>query len=131
MWTYHQSTGALEHDGVPHAVGYSGFGEGKNNPDMQEVHDFGPLPLGQFRIELIEGDYEGKKAPVMRLIPKAGTNTFGRAGFLIHGDSVSAPGTASHGCIIEGHAERVAIAESGDLDFECEGPLLTPRAGGD
>src|ERR1035438_5538324 len=37
---------------------------------------------------------------VQALTPESGTNTFGREGFLIHGDSVQNPGTASHGCII-------------------------------
>jgi hypothetical protein len=124
MWTYEQATGRLSHNGLRHTVGYSGFGEGKNNPAMQDHRDLGPCPRGQFTLELITGpdgqpcDYERKKAPVFRIVPKPGTEMFGRAGFLLHGDSISAPGTASHGCVIENHIERMAILESGDTDFE-------------
>jgi len=37
----------------------------------------------------------------------------GRSAFLIHGDSIAAPGTASHGCIILARPDRERIAESG------------------
>ena len=42
---YSQSTGALT-DAVKGVVaqGWAGNGEGKNNPEMQEVHSVGPLP---------------------------------------------------------------------------------------
>lgn len=36
----------------------------------------------------------------MRLTPMKGTDTFGRDGFLIHGDKMSVNHTASNGCII-------------------------------
>jgi len=62
-------------------------------------------------------DYEHKKAPVLRLIPQEGTEMYGRAGMLIHGDSVSEPGTASLGCIVQSHWARVKIAESNDMDL--------------
>jgi hypothetical protein len=42
---------------------------------------------------------------------------FGRDGFLIHGDSVEHPGTASHGCIIMSRAIREAIAQSDDHEL--------------
>jgi hypothetical protein len=124
MWIYGQASGRLFHNGQEHAHGYSGFAEGKNNPLLQYHPDLGPCPRGGFTLQLITGsdgqacDYEGKKAPVFRLIPKPGTEMFGRAGMLLHGDSISAPGTASHGCVIEGHDERAAVMESGDTDFE-------------
>lgn len=124
MWTYEQASGRLLHNGAPQATGYSGCGTGKNNPALESMEGVGPCPRGSFTLELITGDdgqpcdYEHKKAPVFRLIPKPGTEMFGRAGFLVHGDSVSAPGTASHGCVIENHAERLLILQSGDTDFE-------------
>jgi hypothetical protein len=49
--------------------------------------------------------------------PYSGTNTLGRGGFLIHGDSVRAPGTASQGCIIMDPATRQRISSSGDVDL--------------
>lgn len=127
MWTYGQLTGKLSHNGGFSAIGYSGFGEGKNNPAMQDHAGLGPLPCGIYTGKVIKGDdgepcdYEGKAKPVMRLIPAATNIMFGRAGFLIHGDSRSDPGTASHGCMIESHDERVYIArliDTGDDQFE-------------
>lgn len=123
MWTYRQSDGVLLHDGAYVATGYSGFDNGKNNPAMQDHVGLGPIPCGSYTIQVIVDDngqpedYENKKAPVMRLIPAASNQMFGRSGFLIHGDSISEPGTASHGCVIEAHEIRELIsqnAENGD-----------------
>ena len=52
----------------------------------------------------------------MRLMAFQDTNTFGRSGFEIHGDLIGEVGKdlASEGCIILGHAFRLAIAASGD-----------------
>jgi len=121
MWTWLQSEGDLWHDGRFVHTGYSGFGEGKNNPAMQEIHGIGPLPKGKYKMKVITEngqwvDYEGKKAPVIRLFPAAENNMFGRDGFLIHGDNKDH--TASHGCVIEDHDIRVQIALSGDEDLE-------------
>lgn len=107
------------------ARGYSGFGAGKNNPAMQDVKDIGPLPAGWYVMTVIEDgdgnaiDYEGKKAPVIRLTPEKETEMFGRAGMLMHGDftNPALQGTASHGCVIEDHTTRVYVAScirSGD-----------------
>jgi hypothetical protein len=46
MWTWHQSSGDLSHDGSHVAHGYSGAGDGKNNPAFQRVHNVGPIPQG-------------------------------------------------------------------------------------
>ena len=124
MWTFNTTTGELTRDGAHVTNGYSGFGNGKLNPDMENVPDIGPIPMGRYTMELITGrdgepmDYEGKKKPVLRLDPDPTNQMFGRAGFLIHGDSVSAPGTASHGCIIENHDFRQQIVDSGDTDLQ-------------
>jgi hypothetical protein len=48
----------------------------------------------------------------MRLEPDAGTDTRGRAGFLIHGDNTAMDHTASHGCIILPRATRLTIDAS-------------------
>ena len=125
MWIYEQKTGRLlQPDGKLLAVGYSGHAEGKNNPALQAHANLGPIPCGRFRMELITDgngnmvDYEHKKAPVIRLIPQPGTQMFGRAGFLLHGDSIPAPGTASLGCVVENHAARMAVAFSPDKDLD-------------
>ena len=49
-WTYIQETGELQQDGKPVATGYSGAGSGKNNPDLQDVHNIGPIPQGDWTI---------------------------------------------------------------------------------
>lgn len=122
MWVYVQSTGALFHgesadaSGEPVTEGYSGFGEGKNNPAMEAIHDVGPIPRGFWHI----GEPEcvtvtGPHGPfVLPLTPNDGTNTHGREGFLIHGDSIAHSGSASHGCIIVNRHAREEIAASHD-----------------
>lgn len=117
MLYFNQKTGKFSRDGNHVAYGYSGHGEGKNNPALENESCVGPIPRGVWHVEVITAngvpcDYEGKKAPVMRLTPSPDTETFGRSGFLIHGDSVHEPGTASLGCIIENHDERAFIADA-------------------
>ena len=113
MWTYSQLSGALSHDGQPVGAGYSGMGPGKNNPALQNVHDVGPIPRGIWRIgPPYDTATHGPHA--MALTPEPGTDTFGRAGFLIHADSVSHPGQASCGCIVLSSALRHQISSSGD-----------------
>jgi hypothetical protein len=114
-WTYSQSTGQFSRNGVV-ATGYSGAPTARNNPDMQGVHNVGPIPQGRYTIG-VPHNTATHGPHVMSLTPNAGTNTFGRAGFLIHGDSVRAPGTASQGCIIMDAATRQKISASGDVDL--------------
>lgn len=116
-WTYDQRTGALTRDGGYVAYGYSGFGSGKNAPHMQGAKNIGPIPRGFY--EIGPPSNSGLRGPhVMRLTPAKENEMFGRSDFLIHGDSKTAPGTASHGCIILPRAIRVAISESGDNQLE-------------
>lgn len=115
MWTYAQKSGTLSHDGSVIAEGYSGFKQGKNNPAMESVPDVGPIPKGRYAI----ADHCEEKGPLtMRLTPIEGTDTHGRAGFLIHGDSSEHPGEASHGCIILPRQARSLIAASPDKVLE-------------
>lgn len=115
-WTYSQSTGQLTRNGVAVATGYSGAPSATNNPSMQVVHNVGPIPRGRYTIG-VPRNTAGHGPHVMSLTPNAGTNTFGRGGFLIHGDSIRAPGTASQGCIIINSAARRRISSSGDHDL--------------
>ena len=117
MWTYSQPDGNLSQDGAPIGAGYSGFAAGKNNPSMQEVHDIGPLPRGRYSIGPPHDTAE-HGPHVMALTPDAGTDMFGRAGFLIHGDSLAHPGAGSHGCIDLATANRHQISGSGDTQLE-------------
>ena len=47
---------------------------------------------------------------VFCLTPDADTEMFGRAGMLGHGESIHAPGEASHGCLILPRWVRVQMA---------------------
>lgn len=116
-WTYSQATGAISRGGMTLGTGYSGHGEGRNNPAMEAVHDVGPIPHGRYSI-LSPRDTDTHGPYVLPLVPEEGTDTHGRAGFLIHGDSVKAPGTASHGCIILARAYRISVWTSGDHSVE-------------
>jgi hypothetical protein len=118
MWIYAQKTGALWRDGQHVATGYAGCDEGKNDPGMQAVADVGPIPQGRWTIvgPPINTRYHGPY--VLHLQPVPGTETFGRSGFLMHGDSVESPGCASKGCVILPRAAREEVWNSEDKDFE-------------
>ena len=116
MWTYLQISGRLYHEEELIGVGYSGGGEGKNNPDFQNVKDVGPIPQGKYSIgtpvdTVMHGPY------AMALTPDPANDMFGREGFLMHGDSVSAPGTASEGCVIMSRDVREEVWTSMDHDL--------------
>jgi len=130
MWTYVQETGELLQDGQHVDAGYSGCDEGKNNPAMQAVHNMGPIPQGDWTIIGPPFNTPDHGPNVLRLEPAAGTNTFGRDGFLMHGDNKNFPGTASQGCIIMGPNTRQRVWSSNDLDLEVVGTLAAPDADG-
>jgi hypothetical protein len=118
MFTYSQRTGILSEDGRVLGVGYSGAGpNGQNNPAMQEIPDVGPIPRGRW---LIGPEYTHPHlGPLtMALSPAPGTETFGRADFRIHGDSMDHPGAASNGCVILWRGLREKIAASADRILE-------------
>ena len=114
MWTYRVETGQLfDADDRLAGTGYSGAGEGKNNPAFEQVHDVGPLPRGFYSIGAAYNSPE--RGPlVMPLTAIGGTREFGRGGFLMHGDSVTHPGQASLGCIVMPHDVRLAVSQSED-----------------
>ena len=112
-WEYSQSTGHLTRSGATYyKKGYSGSGMGKNNSAMQDKRAVGPIPRGKYKIGKPR-DTKNHGPHVMDLTPD-GHNALGRTEFLIHGDSVSHPGTASQGCIILPRVIREKISGSGD-----------------
>lgn len=117
MWIYVQATGRLYLSGVLVGSGYSGCGDGKNSPSHEAVKSVGPIPAGRWRIQGEPFDSPATGPFCLRLAPNHGTDTHGRSSFLIHGDSLSAPGTASRGCIILARSLRRAIWESVDTDL--------------
>jgi hypothetical protein len=107
----------MSHNDKLVAHGYSGAGDGKNNPAKQEVQCVGPIPVGTYTIEApIDTKTHGPYA--MHLTPDPKNEMFGRSAFMIHGDSVVHPGTASEGCIILPRAVREQIWASGDRTLE-------------
>jgi hypothetical protein len=116
-WVYSRSTGELGHDGVSVGSGYSGHGDGFNNPALQTAHDVGPLPQGMYSIgdPVDPPNHLGPLA--MPLTPTSG-DMFGRSGFFIHGDNSRHDHSASDGCIILGPAIRQQIADGDDTDLQ-------------
>lgn len=114
MWTYQQHNGFIfDAAGELVAAGYSGRAIHKNVPEDQDIHNEGPIPCGRYiitapRDTTMHGPY------ALGLVPNVDNEMFDRSGFLIHGDSVQFPGTASTGCIIVGRFTRKKIWESGD-----------------
>lgn len=122
MWKYSQSTGELlSPAGSSIGVGYSGHGDGVNNPSLQNVHDVGPIPRGVWTIGEFFDDPGGKGPMVAHLIPADGTETFGRSGFMIHGDNSELNHSASEGCIILGKTMRAMVMASGDRTLTVTG----------
>lgn len=99
VWTYHQRTGELWRNGAKVATGYSGNGQGLNNPDMENVRAIGPIPKGRWQMD---GVYNSAKVGPYAIIldPVSGTETFGRSAFRVHGDNSKGNRSASNGCII-------------------------------
>lgn len=114
MWLYRIKETLIYHLGegqlVPVGRGYSGLGDMRNDPKCCDVKNWGPIPLGAYKIEPAHDDaHLGKN--VMRLTPWVNCNPE-RSGFMIHADN--ATHTASHGCIILNPTIREAIAKSED-----------------
>ena len=117
-WKYIQSTGQMFNpDGLIMSTGYSGAGAGKNNPAMQNVQDVGPCPVGFYDMGTAV-DTETHGPCVIPLTPRPENEMYGRSGFLCHGDSVNAPGTASKGCIIQAAFVRHAMRDSQDRSLQ-------------
>lgn len=112
-WAFCTRNGMLYLDGHPIATGYSGHGVGRNNPALEASHGVGPIPSGLWFIKGPPEDTMEHGPFVLRLQPAPGTLTFGRSGFLIHGDSKHEPGTASLGCIILDRQTREHVWASG------------------
>jgi len=117
MWVYEQATGVLrDPKGDVLTKGYSGSPEGKNDPVKEHIPEVGPIPRGKWKITALRLMTLHRGPYVLTLEPLG--DTHGRSAFLIHGDSISKPGTASKGCIILQRWAREAIWKSGDRDLE-------------
>lgn len=126
-WVYSQHTGIMvspNGNGVL-GRGYSGRENGLNNPAEERHANIGPIPRGNYTIG--PAFTHALAGPItMSLTPRPGTDTFGRDGFMIHGDTplhISNPTSttsASHGCIVIERSVRRLIADIGDLTLMVE-----------
>lgn len=114
MWTYAQRTGEMS-NGVHQFFGYAGHGSGLNNPDMANVKNIGPPPVGLYSM----GPWHDAPhfGPCVTLLSPVGHNADGRTGLMIHGDTVARNHTASDGCIVLGPVARHAMRDSGDTSL--------------
>ena len=113
-WKYSQKTGALlSPAGTYVGNGYSGRGAGLNNPLQQNVADVGPIPQGEWAIGHFFDD-PGGKGPIVADLTPAAAETFGRSGFMVHGDNGAANHTASEGCVILPRGLRQMVMASDD-----------------
>jgi len=115
-WSWRQAAGRLERDGKTVAMGYSGHGEGLNNPEMEAAAGVGPIPRGRWRIGPAER--HPRLGPVAMPLTPDGHDAHGRTAFFIHGDNSRGDQSASHGCIILPRSVRQEIAAGDDRELE-------------
>jgi RHS repeat-associated protein len=125
IFEYHMGTGQLWHfppqGGAAEFVGegYSGKGDGLNNPLYQLEPNVGPIPEGEYRIGPPQWGMP-KGDPIFPLTPKPGTwfpENRNPASFLIHADNKCECFNASSGCIVLPQGVRKYIAGNGDPDL--------------
>jgi hypothetical protein len=120
MWKYAITEHVMSSaDGSVRFNGYSGAGrsldEGRNNPEMTDVVDRGPITVGRYTIGPAHlSEHTGPLT--MNLDPLPGQDTFGRSLFRIHGNNQA--NDASHGCIILPPDARRCISDSDDRELE-------------
>jgi hypothetical protein len=122
MWTFNILAHSLSKDGIlVDSDVYSGaLGEGFDDPTKEAVRDEGPIPEGFWKIcgppytDKEHGPY------VLRLEPEAGTQTYGRVGFLMHGKPLPPKDirSGSKGCICAGPDTRRRVYQSADTRLE-------------
>lgn len=112
MFIYEQRTGRLRQGDRVIAIGYSGRGEHKNDPNSQHLRGLGPLPRAAYLL----GDVQehGAHGPLAIHLVPIGGELFGRSAFMVHGDSKEHPGEASEGCIIMPRPIRELLISSRD-----------------
>lgn len=129
MFLFCTLDGSLYRDGELLGIGYSGHLQGRNAPELDSHPNIGPIPRGEWVIIGPPFNSPSHGPYALRLQPAPDTQTYGRSGFLIHGDSRSAPGFASLGCIILTLRIRQLMWESGERQLLVVGvppPSATP-----
>lgn len=126
MYTFKISTGEFSdaNGNVLTNQAWAGNSDGRNNPDMTNVKNVGPLPVGKYTIGAAydhtpANGYSKNLGPVvMNLNPDPSNEMFDRGDFRIHGASISNPAMSSDGCIILPRTIRELIASGLDKDLE-------------
>jgi len=131
-WEYSQSSGNLTYidnntgERTFIGQGYSGIGQGYNNPNMQNVKNVGPIPRGTYYYgdPLDKNNRMYKGSLTLPLTPNDETRKsileMGRDpdSFLIHDDNPNKPPrTSSTGCIILRHRIRQQMADCNDKEI--------------
>ncbi|ETO14761.1 hypothetical protein RFI_22607 [Reticulomyxa filosa] len=88
---------------------YSGNSTYYNDETAQHLKNQGPIPVNTWKVTAIT-DKKGKHTLV--LAEENVKNSYGRDGFLIHGDNQKKNHTASEGCIIVGPTIRKQIKKN-------------------
>lgn len=111
---YEQKTGNLLNSSHGYLVrGYSGYSEGLNNPDLEMVVKYGPIPKGTYSLLTAIHDRHMGQACIP-LLPFPSNKMFNRTEFYIHGDNKEMNFTASRGCIILALKDRLNIIFGSD-----------------
>lgn len=110
-YTYERATGKWTQLDKLLGYGYSGNGEGLNNPEMSNVKSIGPLPKGWYTIGIAYHN-KTKGELTMNLTPDKDNEMYGRAYFELHGDNKLMNRTASDGCIVLARMLRDLISRS-------------------
>jgi hypothetical protein len=116
MWTWKVKEGELWQGEKLIGRGYSGAVGFKNDPEKEALRNKGPIPRGKWKIGGTIEKHPRLGPLCIRLFPD-GHTALGRSDFMIHGDSLKAPGTASKGCIILPYAVRQTISGSPDREL--------------
>jgi hypothetical protein len=115
--TYSQVSGGISIDDEFIGTGYSGHGDGVDNPALEAVRTIGPIPKGQYRI-LRWQDHYPKRGPIVAVLAPNKHDAHGRSGFLIHGDNAKMNKTGSWGCIVASRDIRIKLRDSGETLLE-------------
>lgn len=109
-WIYSQTSGNLWNpDGQMVGTGYSGYGDGKNNPKMQHVRDVGPIPQGWYLIR----ETTTTCGPITVVLEPLDPDVmFDRNNMRMHGQTAKNMGKASKGCIIQPPLVRKPFSEA-------------------
>lgn len=108
-WIWKQAAGELWRDGEMIAKGYSGASGHINETASEGIRNKGPIPRGLWRMFFVYVKHQ-RLGPLAIALRPEGHTALGRSDFMVHGDSVFKPGTASQGCIILPAFARKAMA---------------------